>query len=403
MPRPNTCVRGYEVMNILMLATSYFPHIGGVEQVVRKTSIELMQFNHEVVIVTERKPRSLAFHQMIDNCPVYRLPFTTYGLSLQGSLMYPCVWLYTVGTLFRLVRRHNIDILHLQGVSRNGPYGVALKRRTRLPMVATVHGVEVEGIGDQRYPRAIRRWQTACLRQVACWADMWTACSHYLGEVLLQVVPEIRANLRPIHNGIHLEEFADLVLSDTGSASRYILSTGRLVPKKGFDTLLHAFAHMLRHTSAAAKVDLVIAGDGPERQRLEALAHTLEISQRVHWLGMITDRQRLSSLYQACEFLVVPSRHEPFGIVCLEGLAARKPVVATRVGGIPEIIRDEQDGLLVPSDDPAQMAEAMERIIVGNHQLYGPNQLCERAAHFAWPEIVQQYLDVYQQARDSAQ
>jgi len=130
--------------------------------------------------------------------------------------------------------------------------------------------------------------------------------------------------------------------------------------KKGLDVLLRAFA-LLRH-GAAGPLRLVLVGDGPLRGDLEALALSLGLSDHVDFLGR-KGRRDVARLLQNCEVFVLPSRSEPFGIVLIEAMACRKPVVSTKVGGIPEIIETGKNGILVEPDDPSALAEALATVL----------------------------------------
>jgi phosphatidylinositol alpha-1,6-mannosyltransferase len=142
-----------------------------------------------------------------------------------------------------------------------------------------------------------------------------------------------------------------------------VLSAGRLVRRKGVDTLLRAFAALWRGEAGPA---LVVAGDGPDRGRLEALARGLRVP--VRFLGRVPDGE-LSGLYSAADLFVLAAREEPegdvegFGLVLLEAAACGTPAVACRSGGVPDAVDDGVSGLLVPPDDPAALAAALTRVL----------------------------------------
>jgi glycosyltransferase involved in cell wall biosynthesis len=125
--------------------------------------------------------------------------------------------------------------------------------------------------------------------------------------------------------------------------------------KKGIDVLLRAFAQI---RDREPQVRLVLAGDGPLRSRLEDLARSLGIGDRVEFLGR-QERAQVADLLHGCRVFVLPSRSEPFGIVILEAMACAKPVVATSAGGIPEIIESGKNGILVEPENPKALAEAV--------------------------------------------
>jgi glycosyltransferase involved in cell wall biosynthesis len=132
---------------------------------------------------------------------------------------------------------------------------------------------------------------------------------------------------------------------------------GRLVHQKGADLALEAFAKARqRHPRSR----LVIVGDGPERRRLEAQAERLALTDSVIFTGWVDDA---SSLMPAFDMVVAPSRWEGFGLVILEAMGRSLPVIASQAGAFPEIVADEQTGLLVPSESPDALANAMESLL----------------------------------------
>src|SRR5690606_13034297 len=139
----------------------------------------------------------------------------------------------------------------------------------------------------------------------------------------------------------------------TPAAAPLVFALGRLHENKAFDTLLRAIA-------ALPGTYLWLAGDGPELANLKALARELGIADRVHLLGWIDDP---APLFAAADVFVVPSRHEPLGSVVLEGWMHRKPMIAAASQGPKFLIRDGEDGLLVPVDDPAALAAAIGRVL----------------------------------------
>src|SRR5205823_3341202 len=144
-----------------------------------------------------------------------------------------------------------------------------------------------------------------------------------------------------VHNGVSV---ADFDAPPKAAGSRHVLAIGRLVHEKGFDILLRAYA--LARQQAEFDLRLVVAGDGPERPRLESLAAELELGAHVEWLGP-TPRSAVPARFRDASIVCVPSRQEPFGIVNLEAMAGGVPLIAARVGGVPEIVEDGVNGLLV--------------------------------------------------------
>jgi glycosyltransferase involved in cell wall biosynthesis len=132
-----------------------------------------------------------------------------------------------------------------------------------------------------------------------------------------------------------------------------LVFAGRLGPQKALDVLLRAL-------TGVPEVALVVAGDGPERAALERTAHELEVDGRVSFLGAVP-RDRVLRLFRAADASVLPSAWENFPHTVVEALAVGCPVIATAVGGVPEVVRDGENGLLVSPRDPAALAAAIER------------------------------------------
>ena len=174
----------------------------------------------------------------------------------------------------------------------------------------------------------------------------------------------------------------------------YVLAIGRHVPQKGFDVVLRAVAELGQ--TSQGEFDLLLAGDGPEQAALRTLAEELGLAERVRFVGRVEHAQALA-LFAGCLFFVLPSRHEPFGLVNLEAMAAGKAVVASRVGGVPEIVVDEETGLLIPAEDVSALAGALARL-AGDPGLRGRFGAAghRRAELFAWPTVVERYLAVYE-------
>jgi glycosyltransferase involved in cell wall biosynthesis len=177
-------------------------------------------------------------------------------------------------------------------------------------------------------------------------------------------------------------------------ARPYIVALGRLVPQKGFDLLIEAFAE-----AALPTHDLLIAGEGTERAPLEQLIQSRGLVGRVHLLGR-AERPQVASLFLGCSFFALPSRaDEGMPVVCAEAMAAGKTVVAARAGGTPETVIDGESGIIFEKEDRNALA-------AGLRQLAGDPALRERfgaagakrAVQFSWPRITEQYLSAYRDA-----
>lgn len=168
-----------------------------------------------------------------------------------------------------------------------------------------------------------------------------------------------------------------------------LLVLGRLSPEKGVDVMLRAMEVLGRH---GARVGLLVVGDGPERERLVRLARELGVGDRVAFFPATSD---VSAAYRACEALVIPSRSEGMPNVLLEALSHDRPVLATDVGGVREVIGESRAGLIVPPGSPEALAEAVP-VVLGMARDAGAMRDRRRVAEqFSLPSRVEAHLAMY--------
>jgi glycosyltransferase involved in cell wall biosynthesis len=136
-----------------------------------------------------------------------------------------------------------------------------------------------------------------------------------------------------------------------------VVFVGRIVWPKGPETLIRAFAQL-----QTPGVRLLLVGDGPQRARCERLARQLGVAERIHVTGFIA-HDRVPAVLTSADLLVLPSVYEELGTVLVEALHAGLPVIASRVGGIPEVVGDNETGLLVPPGDPGALARAIDTVL----------------------------------------
>jgi glycosyltransferase involved in cell wall biosynthesis len=162
-----------------------------------------------------------------------------------------------------------------------------------------------------------------------------------------------------------------------------------LTHKKGFDLLIRAFAVVVQKHP---ELDLILAGEGEQRQPLEQLVSELGLIGRVIFFGRAAPEQ-VVELLLGCRFVVIPSRAETFGIVALEGMAAGRALVATRVGGLPEILADRDNRLVEPTVEG--LAEGMEELLTSKDldSIGKLNRIL--AENFSWEVAGNNYLTIF--------
>jgi len=378
-------------MNVALFASAFYPHIGGVEELVRQLAHEQKRQGINPLILTMRWPKDLPATEEFEGLSVrrhlFRVPDFSWKQRCAAHLLRPTILKQVCAD----VQKHSTDVLHVQCVSVNAHYALQAKRRLRLPLVVTLQGeltMDATGVFQRSH------FAQGLMRSVLSEADAITACSQQtLSEAEEFFGQSFGKRGRVIYNGIRLEDFRNAV--PHSHPRPYILGIGRHVPQKGFDLLLRAFAQIVQ--AGEKTYDLLLAGDGRDRKALEELAATLGLTGRVHFIGRV-DRANAVRLFAGCAFFVLPSRHEPFGIVNLEAMAAGKAVVAARVGGVPEIVEDGKTGLLFPGENIEALRDTLLRLmddVALQTRLGAAGAAYVR--RFDWTAVTEQYSQVYQE------
>lgn len=265
----------------------------------------------------------------------------------------------------RRLYQFNMDwkphVVHTHRYKENCLGGLAASCAHVPAIVHTVHGIH----------EALAGWENLKWRMYSFIARHITkrvasgliGVSREIASILEQDFPGVTVVC--IHNGISCGEVSELRKTGVtrealgvGASSFLIGTVGRLTPIKGIEYVLQAGA-LLIHQRPMLQIHIVVVGDGPLREALEGLARRLGISDRVRFLG---ERHDVPHLLGLLDVFAMPSLHEGIPMALLEALAAGCPVIASDVGGVPEIIRDGVDGILVPSKDPAAIAAAISAL-----------------------------------------
>lgn len=337
-------------MKLLLLSTSYPPVLGGLQTVAQQVAQHMHQHGHAVQVLTMRYPRHLPPYELCDGIPIARWLMLRPNLpDLERGRL--AVWLasclYYGLTLRRLA--HLMETFQPQAVNFHFPthlthFVLWLRRRYTFRLVVSLHGHDV--LGDSARTAYERRQFRQLLEQ----ADAVTACSADLLKRAIACVPSIAARAAVHYNGVDLTRFADATSFE--HPRPYALYVGRLDISKGLDLLIEAFAQAAER---APELDLLLAGEGALRSTLTERLAALGLSDRVHLLGQIAP-QGILRLLNGAQFVVLPSRQETFGIAAIEAMAAGKAVLATRVGGLPEVLPVPPNQLVEPEVESLRQA-----------------------------------------------
>jgi glycosyltransferase involved in cell wall biosynthesis len=256
-------------------------------------------------------------------------------------------------SLVRLIRRYRPHILHTHTAKAGmlGRLAAVLAMRPRPRIVHTYHGHVLEGYFDPVRNAVFRGIE----RSLARVSDVLIGVSQATVDDLVRLRIADRAKFRVIPVGLDLARFADASPNGSGNGHVVLSWMGRMVPIKRVDFLLRSFKRACDE-NGDLRLDLV--GDGELRPELEELARELGLGDRVNFAGHVTD---VAPITARADVAVLSSANEGTPVALIEAAAAAKPAIATRVGGVPDVVVDGA-GILVAPDDEAALASAMVQL-----------------------------------------
>lgn len=338
----------------VLLGVPWDGSAGGVSAVVGRLAAYLESSGHRAVFLLPGDERRTARTTTSWGFDGYRVPLRSPGHTLRARSAYWTTLPAVLSRLRTIIQRERIDVVNLHYPTDLFAPLARCRRRLDIRLVISIHGADL--FPDGRAPRYRHPGVRALLRA----ADSVVAPSRAFLDASAAQQPDIAAKGTAIHNGVDVSEFASLPETWRESPGPpTVLCIAALTRKKAQDVLLSAFPLVLREHPDAR---LVLVGEGPERPALEALSARLDLAQRVQFAGL-ESREQVVRRLQDARVVVLPSREEPFGLASVEGMMATRPVVASAVGGLPEIVTDGVDGLLVPPEDPAALAAAIARLL----------------------------------------
>jgi glycosyltransferase involved in cell wall biosynthesis len=335
------------------------------------TRMDVGGSSDDTLILVTRMPRPEFDNALISGPTVDPVPGLAETLSRAGApwIQVPCLQrpvsvprdLLAVRDLRRRIRALRPDIVHTHS-SKAGFVGRVAARLAGVPRIFyTPHG----HVFHSYYGPPITRVFIVLERFAARFTERIVVLTDAEAEQHLAVGVGKRDQFVRIPSGVDLAEVQALAANGAqvrrelglSVATPVIGAVARLVPVKGLRYLVAAMPEILRRCPDA---HLVLAGDGDQRAALEALARDLAVSDRVHLLGF---RRDAAAVTAALDVFVLPSLNEGLGRVLVTAMALGVPVVATRVGGVPEVVEDGRQGLLVPPADPQALAQAVTTLL----------------------------------------
>ena len=325
-------------------------------------------------------PKQEQIHGIDVYHPCYAVIPKLFGSLHGASLYFPLKRL-----IEKLLEEQKFDLINAHWIFPDGVAAVRSARKLNLPIMVTAHGCDINLYSTYR----LRRVQICdALRK----SDSVSVVSPALKQKVVALgISEQKVQIIP--NGVDFEQFAPIDQVSCRKRlglpldAKIILFVGALDPVKGLEYLLEAIAQM--HT-AHQDLFVAIVGDGPLRQTLVHKTQELNLTNRVTFFGA-KPHDEIPLWMNACDLFCLPSLREGWPCVIMEVLACGKPVVASRVGGIPEIV-NEQNGYLVAPQDINQLAQGIERVL---QRLWAPEEIRATLCDFSWKASAEKYYTEY--------
>lgn len=367
---------------VLIFSTAYLPLLGGAELAIKEVTDRIRDLHF--ILITARMRRDLPRRERIGNVDVYRVGV---GIPLLDKLLSPflaafhVLWITrrppaggSVGLFWSVMVSYTTItpvLLKMFGLYKNTPLLLTLQE-----------GDSEKHIFKGRFG-LIAYWWHACFR----YADHMQVISTYLERLARDF--GYRGSLSVVPNGVDTNVFYP---RDITKEKNLIVTTSRLVRKNGIDLLIQAMPFILERVSDAK---LHIIGDGADRSKLEDIVRSAHLEKAVTFFGSVPFEKIPNYLAPACVF-VRPSRSEGLGTAFLEAMAMGIPVVATRVGGIPDFLKDEKTGLFADVESAEDVARQVIRLLTDDalHSALSKNGKELVRDSYAWDMVAHKMRDI---------
>ena len=378
----------------MKIGITCYPTYGGSGVVATELGIELAARGHEVHFITYSQPfrligrdGSIHYHEVpVSNYPLFEFP--PYDLALASRMS-------------EVAEFYSLDLLHVHyaiphSVSALLARQMLAAKGRHLPFVTTLHGTDITLVGLDRSYLPITQFS---IEQ----SDGVTAISSYLKDRTLEAFG-IQRGIEVIRNFVNCDVYVrrpELVATMrpqyAQTDEKLLVHLSNFRPVKRVQDVVEVFARVAK----AMPARLMLIGDGPDRSAAEWLAVKLGVQDRVHFLGK---QDNVHELLPLADLMLMPSELESFGLAALEAMACRVPALATHVGGVPELIEHNVNGLLFPVGDVDAMSAAAVELLQDTARLNNMATAARKTAqdHFCASRIIPLYENYYERILNGA-
>jgi N-acetyl-alpha-D-glucosaminyl L-malate synthase BshA len=374
----------------MRIGITCYPTYGGSGVVATELGIELAALGHEIHFISYSQPfrlsgrdKGIFYHEVpVSSYPLFEFP--PYDLALASRMA-------------EVAEYNGLDLLHVHyaiphSVSALLARQMLAARGRRLPFVTTLHGTDITLVGLDRSYLPITRY---AIQE----SDGVTSISSYLKEKTIQNF-DVTRGIEVVPNFVNCDLYSPIKDEEARAEARrrlaqpdeaILMHLSNFRPVKRVVDVVKVFAQI----AAELPARLVLVGDGPERSAAEWLARDLKIQERVHFVGK---QERVDELLPLADLLLMPSELESFGLAALEAMACKVPSIATRVGGVPELVDDGVTGLLYEVGDVDAMAQGALSLLTDPARLEAMREAGRKTAQtrFCASLVVPQYLSYYE-------
>lgn len=367
----------------MKIGISCYPVYGGSGVVATELGMELSRRGHEVHFITYAQPfrlpyfmENIFYHEVeVPSYPLFEHP--PYNLALSVAMQ-------------NVVEKHDLDLLHAHYAVPHATSAWIAKEmlgRDRFRIVTTLHGTDITLVGQDPSFQSLTQFS---IRK----SDGLTAVSEYLRQQTHEHFDIPLEDVEVVPNFVDLDRYKrdaypchKAKLAREGE--RIITHISNFRGVKRVDDVVRVFAQVVERVPAR----LLLVGDGPDRVRVQELATTLGVADRVLFLGKQTS---VAELLACSDLFLLPSEMEAFGLVALEAMACGVPVIATNTGGLPEVVDDGASGYLAPVGDVDTMASAALRLLEDQDAWRAFSAAARTGAErFGADRVVTQYEEFY--------
>jgi L-malate glycosyltransferase len=374
----------------MTIGITCYPTYGGSGIVATELGLELAARGHDIHFITYSNPIRLEpalprihYHEVeVSNYPLFQYP--PYCLALASRMA-------------DVAESYELDLLHVHYAI---PHSISallarqmMEARRRLPFITTLHGTDITLVGTDRSYFGITRFS---IEQ----SDGITSVSHDLRRDTIEIFG-IENEIRVIHNFVNCETYKPDpertgIEQFAAQGEKLLIHLSNFRPVKRVLDCVRIFTEVRKH----ANVRLLMVGDGPDRGPAEHLAWTLGVKDYVDFLGKQNQVERLIRL---AHVILMPSEMESFGLAALEAMACGVPAVATRVGGLPELITDGEDGFLEAPGDVTRLSERATQLVTDAalHARMAEAARKTATSRFCTEKIIPRYEDYYKQVLET--